>query len=219
MRNLLTFTGACLLVVATSRVTQAVQLGSGTLEISTGVGGFDIPFTNRFEVTTSIESNEVPGLGFFPSVDDPVIFKGTVITPNDVGRTITASGGTDPQFNNFVSFLTNGKNNLIFIQYKEIDGFAGGGVGTIENYFTSSPTRIDFFGDAIDSISLKIDSLEVSRTVLENGFINSSFFAKATLSINGQPSSTQTVPEPTSLMGLMMFGGLSTILRLKSLSR
>lgn len=135
MRNLLTFTGAVLFFAATPTVAQAVQLGSGILDITTGIGGFDIPFTNKFQVTTSIESFEVPGLGFFPRIDDPVIFKGTVITPNDVGRTITATQATDPEFNNFVSFLTNGKNNLIVVQYKEIDGFIGAGVGNIESYW------------------------------------------------------------------------------------
>jgi len=100
--------GAILLTFGTGSMAQAILLGSRTLDISIGVGGFDLPFNseNEFEITTRIESFEDGIGGFFPTPSDPVLFRGTIITPSDVGRTFTATQATDPEFNNFVSLLT-----------------------------------------------------------------------------------------------------------------
>jgi len=202
--------GAALLTFGTAGMAQAILLGSRTLDISTAIGGFDLPFNseNEFEITTRIESFEIDGLGFFATPSDPVLFRGTIITPSDVGRTFTATQATDPEFNNFVSLLTNGRNNLIAIEYQELNGVAGGGVGAIESFFMDNPTQIDFLGSTIDSISIQINSLFISRDVSENGFI-SSFSAVATLSINGQPSTvSEAVPESSSALSVLAFGAL-----------
>ncbi len=181
--------GAALFNLGVGKAAHAVLLGSGTLEITTGTGSFEnIPIPNEFEVTASILSFEVPGLGFFPTSSDPTLFRGTIISPSSVGQTFTATQVTDPNFNDFVSLLTNGKNNQININYKEINGRGGGsGVGISETFFTGNTNQIDFFGNSIDSISLLINSLTVTN-ISSNDFTQYFFFARATLSINGQPS-------------------------------
>jgi hypothetical protein len=201
--------GSILLAFGTGGRAQAILLGSGTLDISTGVGGFDIPFNdkNEFEVTVGIGTIK----DFGPSFGDLFsIFKGTIITPSDVGRTFTATQATDSEFNGFVSLLTNGISNFVDINYQELNGFAGGGVGTSENFFfINNPTQIDFFGNTIDSISLQINSFSITRSISENGFISSSFFAAATLSINGQPSTvSKPVPESSSALSILAFSAL-----------
>jgi len=202
--------GAVLLTFGTGGMAQAILLSSRTLDISTGIAGFDLPFNNEneFAVTTRIASESGGGgFGFLLLPSDPAIFRGTIITPSDVGRTFTATQATDPEFNNFVSLLTNGRNNLVLIEYQEVNGVAGGGVGNTENFFMDNPTQIDFLGNTIDSISLQINSLSINRIFLENGFISSSFSATATLSINGQPSTiSETVPESSSALSVLAFG-------------
>jgi hypothetical protein len=199
--------GSILLAFGTGERAQAILLGSRTLDISTGVGGFDIPFNdkNEFEVTVGIGMIK----DFGPSFGDLFsIFKGTIITPADVGRTFTATQATDSEFNDFVSLLTNGINNFVDINYKEINGFAGGGVGTSENFFINDPTKIDFFGNTIDSINLQINSFSITRSI-SDGFISSSFSAVTTLSINGQPSTiSKPVPESSSALSILAFGAL-----------
>jgi hypothetical protein len=200
--------GSILFAFGTGGRAQAILLGSGTLDISTGVGGFDIPFNdkNEFEVTVGIGTIK----DFGPSFGDLFsIFKGTIITPSDVGRTFTATQATDSEFNDFVSLLTNGINNFVDINYQELNGFAGGRVGTSENFFMNNPTKIDFFGNTIDSINLQINSFSITRIISENVFISSSFFAVATLSINGQPSTiSKPVPESSSALSILAFGAL-----------
>ena len=191
--------GAALINLGVGKAARAALLGSGTLEISTGSGSFEnIPIANEFEVTVSIPLLEAPSPpegpgGFFPTPSDPTLFRGTIISPSSVGQTFTATQATDPDFNDFVSFLTNGRTNQININYEEFNGFGGGsGVGTSETFFTGNPSQTDFFGSSIDSISLLINSLTVTSSTPDNGFTRSSFFARATLSINGQPSNSSS---------------------------
>jgi len=105
--------------------------------------------------------------------------------------------------------LTNGRNNLIAIQYQEVNGVVGAGVGADENFFIDNPTQIDFLGNTIDSISIQINSLFINRSIFEDGFISTSFSATATLSINGQPSTvSESVPESSSVLSVLAFGTL-----------
>jgi hypothetical protein len=186
--------GTALLSLGVGKAAHAALLGSVTEEISTGIGSFDnIPIANEFEVTVSIPLLEAPSPpegpgGFFPTPSDPTLFRGTIISPSSVGQTFTATQATEPSFNDFVSFLTNGKTNQININYNGLNGFGGGGLGISETSFTGNPSQTDFLGSSIDSISLLINSLTVTSTTSDNGFTLSSFFARATLSINGQPS-------------------------------
>jgi hypothetical protein len=190
--------GAALINLGVGKAGYAALLGSVTETISTGIGGFDnIPIANEFQVTVSIPLLEAPSPpdgpgGFFPTSSDPTLFRGTIISPSSVGQTFTATQATDPDFNDFVSFLTNGKTNQININFNGFNGFGGGGLGILETFFTGNPSQTDFFGSSIDSISLLINSLTVSSTSSDNGFTESSFFARATLSINGQPSNNSS---------------------------
>jgi len=200
--------GSILLAFGTGERAHAILLGSGTLDLSIGIGGFDLPFNdkNEFEVTVGIGTIKEIG----PSFGDLFsIFKGTIITPSDVGRIFTATQATDSEFNEFVSLLTNGINNFVDINYQELNGSVGGRVGTGENFFINNPTQTDFFGNTIDSINLQINSFSITRSISGNGFISSSLFAVATLSINGQPSTiSKPVPESSSALSILAFGAL-----------
>jgi hypothetical protein len=181
--------GTALINLGMGKAAYAALLGSVTETINTGVGGFDnIPIANEFQVIVSIP--ETPGP--FPRSSDPTLFRGTIISPSSVGQTFTATQETDPDFNDVVSFLTNGKTNPIDISFNGFNGFGGGGLLIPETFFTGNPSQTDFLGSSIDSISLLISSLTVTSTTSDNGFIENSFFARITLSINGQPSNNSS---------------------------
>jgi hypothetical protein len=197
--------GAVLLTFGTGGMAQAILLGSATLDINITVEEFDLPFNNesKFEVRSRIGA-------FLPS--DPIIFRGTIIRPSDVGKTFTVTQATDPEFNNFVSLLTNGRNDFVGFEYQEVNGFLGGGTARNESFFSffiDNPTQIDFLGNTIDSISIEINSFFSNRSIFENGFISNNLTATATLSINGQPSTvSESVPESSSALSILAFAAL-----------
>lgn len=202
--------GSILLVFGTGERTQAILLGSKTLDINSGAGGFGAPFNNKdeFEVTVGIGPTDGPSPSFTNQLF--FIFKGTIITPFDVGRTFTATQTTDPEFNNFAALLTNGISNFVGINYQEFNGLVGGGTGGNENFFfMDNSTQIDFSGNTIDSISLQINSFSITRTISENNFIFSNFSTVVTLSINGQPSTIpKPIPESSSALSILAFSSL-----------
>ena len=181
--------GAALINLGVGKAAYAALLGSVTETFSGLVGSFDnIPIANEFQVMVSILETPEP----FPRPSDPTLFRGTIISPSSVDQTFTATQATDPDFNDFVSFLTNGKTNQININFNGFNGFGGGGLGILETFFTGNPSQTDFLGSSIDSISLLISSLTVTSITSDNGFTGGSYFARATLSINGQPSNNSS---------------------------
>jgi hypothetical protein len=58
--------------------------------------------TSRAGVTSSAPATTAP------------LFVGTSITPTDVGRTLTATQATDPNFNDFAALLTDGGSKLLW---------------------------------------------------------------------------------------------------------
>jgi hypothetical protein len=206
--------GFALLTLGTEATAQAVLLGQRDFSLSLGSG---MPFSNEFQVQMSI-LERIPGApGFFPRPSDPVLFEGTIVTPSDVGRTFSATQATDPDFNNFVAFLTNGQPNQVNVDFR-----GAGGIGTSESFLKGDSNSIDFLGNTINSISLRINSLTVVNTTLDNPerFALNTFSTNFTVSVDGQPSDiAKPVPEPLSILGSLTAVGVGAVLKRKHLKK
>jgi hypothetical protein len=202
--------GIALLTLGTQTTARAVVLGQRNFSLNLGRG---IPFNNEFQVEMSI-FEPIPGAPIsFPRPSDPVLFKGTILTASDAGRTLTATQGTDPEFNNFVAFLTNGQPDQINVNFLGI-----GGIGTGESFLTGNSNSIDFLGSTINSISLRINSLTVFNTPLDNPerLALNTFSTNFTVSVEGQPSNIdKPVPEPLTILGSVTAFGLGVVLKRK----
>jgi len=93
----------------------------------------------------------------------PQLFEGLVFTPADVGKTVTVTETTDPEFNAVAAVLTNGVNDPLYFQAL---GHPGGGGPFDErteafSFFgdSSGANGIDFNDYIIQCISLRINSL------------------------------------------------------------
>ena len=96
----------------------------------------------------------------------PQLFEGIVFSPADVGRTVTVTEATDPEFNAVAAALTNGVNDPLYFQ---VIGHPGGG-GPFDvrseafSFFgdSSGAQGIDFKDFTIQCISLRINSLTLN---------------------------------------------------------
>jgi len=197
VKNFLTFlTGAVFIVMAAEQVAQAAVLGTEDFTIS---GGISDIFT-EFNPTLALAPASVGSRSSTPATNAP-LFVGTSITPADVGRTLTATQESDPNFNEFAALLTNGKSNKVTLS------FGSGKLGSGDLFLTKSGRlfgqNTGFFGTTIDSVSLRVDSLTLnSPGVNPNGngdWTDYSFSGVAI--VDGEP-----VPEPVSALSTFAFG-------------
>jgi hypothetical protein len=93
----------------------------------------------------------------------PQLFEGIVFTPADVGKTVTVTETTDPEFNAVAAVLTNGVNDPLYFQ--ALGHPAGGGPfderSEAFSFFgdSSGANGIDFKDFTIQCISIHINSL------------------------------------------------------------
>lgn len=202
MKNLLTVVvGSALLTLSLGGVAHSAVLG--TEEFSTAGGSADILKDYQLKLTIGSASDR------FPS--NAPLFDGTKVTPDDVGRTFTVNEATDTNFNKFVSFLTDGKPDGIALATGD------GSLSISGNLFGGKP---DLAGSKINSISLRINSFALDTPGInpngDSNWTDESF--NATLSIEGEPITQNTatsVPEPSSMLGVLIFGAFGTGLALK----
>jgi hypothetical protein len=199
--------GAILAVIKTEELAQAAILGTENFSVS---GGSSEIFTNlpiRFTIGPVVFDEPAPiGGGFAP------LFEGIVLTPTDVGQTFTVNEATDPDFDNFVTFLTDGKPDSFALEYEpgSFIGVSGNGV------FGGD---LDLIGNTIDSISLQLNTLTISTPGSDpnDDGIWTDYSIDITISVDGQPleEPPNKIPEPTSTLGLITFGvlGMGLILR------
>lgn len=131
------------------------------------------------------------------------LFDDIELTKNDVGKIFTATADTNPEFKNFASLLTDGKNNKLIFGKEYIGSPVAIFAARDEKNFwypsegegSKKDNKIDFNGYIIDQISLQLDSSDLF---------------KVTFTIEGHPqvsaSTSQSVPEPSSAIGLLLFG-------------
>lgn len=195
--------GSALLVLGSGGVAQSAVLG--THEFSNAGGSTDIFKEYQLTLTVGSASDRYPS--------NAPIFSGLKVTPGDVGKTFTVNADTDPNFNQFASYLTDGKpDGMLMSTGTGSLGRAGGSIGASGNLFGGNP---DLAGNRIDSISVRINSMNLdSPGTNPNGdgaWTDESF--NATVIVEGEPlnqRSASSVPEPSSTLGLLAFGAVST---------
>ena len=122
-----------------------------------------------------------------------LIFSADQFGLGDVGKTVTITQDTDPNFNSFVAGLEDGIDDLmIFWSISDLGPFGSPAVESAVIWGNSSDPRIDLHGYNVESISLRLDSLSQEDTT------NGSFFYPAALTL----SASDTVPEPASHAGI-----------------
>lgn len=216
MKNLLAVVfGSVLLSLSSGGATQAAVLG--TQELSNQGGSADIFKDYQLTLTIGSASDR------FPS--NAPIFDGMKVTPTDVGRTFTVTADTDSDFNQFVSFLTDGKPDGMQLNTGSgASGSSGGGLGISGNLFGGNP---DLVGNRINSISMRINSFTLDNPGINpNGdgkWTDQSF--NATMIVEGEPlnpNKATPVPSPTSTLGVLLFGAFGSglmVQRLRSRDR
>ena len=129
----------------------------GMAEITQGGGGAIV--YNGLEVNIMFGGDYMHSPG-------PKLFEGIIFTPADVGKTVTVTEATDPEFNAVAAVLTNGVNDPLYFQAV---GHPGGGGPFDErteafSFFGdgSGASGIDFMGFTIHCISLGINSLTLN---------------------------------------------------------
>jgi len=199
VNKLLTFlAGAVSIALGTAQVVQAAVLGTEDFTLS---GGTDDIFT-EFKPTLAI-APAAPGVTSSAPATTAPLFVGTSITPTDVGRTLTATQATDPNFNDFAALLTDGR-------FKKVTLALGAGtLGNSELSLTkvgdSFGQNVSLFGSTIDSISLRVDSLTLNTpgTDLNGNGVWTDYSFVGTAVIDGEPV---PVPEPISVISTLAFG-------------
>jgi hypothetical protein len=197
-------TGAALLTLEIGGAQAAIL---GTRNFSGDGSNYGISTGVRFDLRISPNILERPSRG--PRATLAPLFEDITITSADVGQRFTVTEATDPDFNDFVALLTDGPNNIIAL------GVRGNGVprsGSILGFgtgvFNGNP---DLLGNTISSISIQLNSLIFNTSVSQNGDeVITNYSYDNTLIIEGQPvdQPSQTVPEPTAGLSLLLFGAV-----------
>ena len=126
--------GSVLLTLSSGGASQAEVLG--TQEFSNRGGSSDIFKDYQLTLTIGSESDRYPS--------NAPLFDGMRVTPADVGRTFTVTADTDSDFNQFVSFLTDGKPDAMQLTTGSgASGSSGGALGASGNLFGGNPVNID----------------------------------------------------------------------------
>jgi len=152
------------------------------------------------------------------AVPNTLLFENVFLTSLSAGQTFTATSTTDPAFDNFVSKLTNGVDDLMYISMNFaiqdnngvfIDAGGGGGYGMYESDMLGNQlyggNGVDFLGFDIDTIALRINSIRFSHP-----FAGTTMDINWTLSVEGPsitpPHPSTAIPEPSTI--LLMLSGL-----------
>lgn len=122
------------------------------------------------------------------------IFTDDVFTKADVGRTLTITRATDPNFNAIVSKMTDGIPQAIIFWFVPSPAVNISGSGINESFVLfgkqSDPT-IDLHGNQISSFSLTLNSLQINNSTTDSSFNASITFSAA-------------IPEPGASVGLAL---------------
>jgi hypothetical protein len=131
-----------------------------------------------------------------------MIFSGKSFTLDDIGRTMTITPATDPNFSAFTALFTDGSSEGITFWFSPAPAVSMSGQVWSESsvvWGSTNDPRIDLHGFKITSYSIKQNSLSITNS--DDG--RSSFSASITFSAEGY-----AVPEPSTfvLLGLGALG-------------
>jgi len=229
--NKLALAIACALLAFKSGRAQAAVLGTEDFVASGGISDVFQQFHPTLALAPAA-TEPGPGLGSSAPATNAPLFKGTSITPANVGQTFTATSENDSNFNDFAAALTSGNPHKVTLS------FGLGTLGTSQIFSTKSGALFggnpDLKGNTINSISLRVNSFTLETPGANpNGDGNwSDYSFNGTVSVNGQPITdapltlskalrteanlvsdppSTPVPEPNSIFGTLAFGiaGLS----------
>jgi hypothetical protein len=86
------------------------------------------------------------------------LFEDAAWGTNDLGTTRFVTAATDPDFDGFVSLMTNGIRDDLLFTVSLYGGWVGNGWSETAVIFGSTDPRIDLQGNRIDSLSIYLDS-------------------------------------------------------------
>ncbi len=215
--NKLALAIVCALLALKSGRAQAAVLGT---EEFTASGGISDVFQGFHPTLALAPAATGPGPGSSAPATNAPLFKGTSITPADVGQTFTATSENDSNFNDFAAALTSGNPQKVTLSF---------GLGTLGTSQIFSTKNGDLFGgnpalkgNTINSISLRVNSFALDNPGANpNGSsIWTDYSFNGTVTVDGQPTgaapltlsralvstpSSTPVPEPTSAFGTIAF--------------
>lgn len=161
--------------------------------------------------TVANSLNLTLGIGSSPKTPSAFLFDGLNVQTADVGRTYTFDRVTDPCFDSFVAYLTDGL--VGWVDYGITVGAVGGGSSVPEGLlFTALPpgnNGVDLGGFDIDYFTLSFDLLEFASPGSDphGDGIWTDYSYSATFSVYGQ-----AVPEPSSLTLVTLCSGAVILL-------
>jgi len=119
------------------------------------------------------------------------LFGQQLLKNGDKGRTLVATAATEPGFNRFVSFLTNGTSDRVGYYFSSSGGGGGTELPAESSFFSGrSGSGVDFAGYTITSLEFHIDSISVVTPGSDPGKdgVWTDFYLSGNLVVLGYPN-------------------------------
>ncbi|MBD2772927.1 hypothetical protein [Iningainema tapete] len=201
---------ATLIILGLGETVQAALLGTRNFSLTGGISGI----AENLQLTTRISPGKFDENAFLLP-DAPTLFEGITVTPASIGKIFTATTDTDPDFNNFVAYLTDRQPDLIELEtVRTASSVTRQGANGI--IFGTNRENPDLFSNTVDSISIQVNSFNILGVrQLGNGDFFTDYSYDLTLNVFGQPANiSEPITEPSLGLGTLVLGAFGiTFLR------